>query len=384
MRLVYLYVSNGSTDQPRTMKWSPKILSREAYTHLFPEEGFCHLFRKFIKEKLFNEILVVIESSRSPGYFLIDKGITGLVVPHMEELNNFLYTDDIIWARGGWRSWHNSLQSWQQNHWLLFYRAASNRGAWPFWDIVLDDLTEECSQDGAGRFYYPINKPINPDLFKFDRQKINYDLMIGASHIHDKKGQYKIIPILLEYRKQFGKDLMCIMPGSMKRGTGTSQIIEQINKHNLMVHMPGMISHKTLCDFYNQSRLFVHLGGAGQNDRGPLEAMSCGTPVILANEKYHAPCITGSNTPYSFHVDADEPVLAARQIHYALNMIDNDFHAKVHRYFCAANGIDTVIYPQFSALFKRIFQIPHSEKQKWFDSLLNKEEKTECCPNNQC
>jgi len=166
MRLVYIYVSNGSADVNNIPKWNPDVLSQDPFTLLFPEEGFCYLFKKFIQERLFDEILIAIESSRSPGMFYISQGISGIVVPHINELKKFMRDDDILWARGGWRSWFPFLQEWHdKGRWLLFYRAASNRGAWPFWDIVLDDLKTQCDQDGIGRFYYPINKPINPDIF---------------------------------------------------------------------------------------------------------------------------------------------------------------------------------------------------------------------------
>lgn len=376
-RLVYLYCSNGSADPDKIPKWSETITSHDPFAAHFLDEGFCYLFRQFIAKQLFDEILVVIESSRSPGSFHIGKGITGLVVPHIAKLNNFLRPDDIIWARGGWRSWFEPLKKWHDaRHWLLFYRAASNRGAWPFWDIVLDDLIVECNQDATGRFYYPINKPINPELFfpyQVPKSHNIYDLMIGASHIHDKKGQYKIIPILMEYRKKFDKDLKCVMPGSMKNGLGTSTIRDLACRFDLKIDFPGMVSRHDLNELYNCSRLFVHLGGAGQNDRGPLEAMACGTPVALFMEQYHAPDIRWNHCTRSFHIDADYPERAAQQIHYALSLIDDNWHRGVLQYFHNTHDINTVICPQFSALFNRIFQTPHMDKQTWFDTLLGKE-----------
>lgn len=143
-RLVYVYVSNGAADEQHIPQWCPGVLSSDPFCDRFLEEGFCYLFKKFIERKLFDEILVVIESNRSPGSFYIAPGIKGLVVPHINELRKFLYDDDVLWARGGWKSWFPFLQKWHDDdHWLLFYRAASNRGAWTFWDIVLDDLITE-------------------------------------------------------------------------------------------------------------------------------------------------------------------------------------------------------------------------------------------------
>lgn len=376
-RLVYVYVSNGAADEQHIPQWCPGVISSDPFCDRFLEEGFCYLFNKFIERKLFDEILVVIESNRSPGSFYIAPGIKGLVVPHINELRKFLYDDDVLWARGGWKSWFPFLQKWHDDeHWLLFYRAASNRGAWTFWDIVLDDLITEYAQDNIGRFYYPINKPINPDIFYTYTQVPHghiYDLMIGASHVHDKKGQFKMLPILLEYRKQFGVNLKCVMPGSLKHGVGTSGIAATIKEHGLEVQLPGMVDRRTLRYLYCQSRIFVHCGAGGQNDRGPLEAMSCGTPVMLANEEYHAPCIRYDNSPCTFDINPDNPELAAGQINKALTemfMFRHDFHQMTYNYFQDVNGIDEVIYPQFEQLFSQVLKTPHNRRQDLFDVLL--------------
>jgi len=380
-RLVYLYCSDGAADPGSIPKWSESTPTQNAFANHFPDEGFCYLFERLLDRKVFDEILVVIESNRSPGSRILPSGIRILVVPHVNELKPHMRTDDILWARGGWRSWFMFLQEWHDaGRWLLFYRAASNRGAWTFWDIVLDDLIEECSQDQYGRFYFPINKPIRPDLFFPTGERCTYDLMVGASHVHDKKGQYKILPILMEYREKYGVNLKCVLPGGLKRGVGTSAIHLLVERHKLDVLTPGMIPRQELHHLYCQSKLFVHCGGGGQNDRGPLEAMSCGTPVMLAMEQFHAPFMRARSNFFSFHIDPDDPALSASQIHQALTAItmNNKFHQLTYDTYHAKNGID-VIYPQFAALFEQILKTPHAKRQEWFDSLIKKQEVT-CQP----
>jgi hypothetical protein len=205
-RLVYFYVSNGSTI-PGTIKWSPEQKTHDPFAHHFTQEGFCYLFQKLIDKKIIKDVLVVIESSRHSGSKYLSSNMSILAVPHIDELKPYLREDDIILARGGWRSWFPFLQEWHDlGRWLLFYRAASNRGAWKFWDIVLNDLQTGFAQDKVGRFYYPINKPVDPNLFyPMDEPKI-YDLCIGASHIHEKKGQWKIVAVLDSYKKDTAKN----------------------------------------------------------------------------------------------------------------------------------------------------------------------------------
>jgi len=391
-RLIYLYVSNGAAEYERIPKqytmhgtvdacnvpsWNPRISSTEQFCDRFKEEGFCYLFKKFIERKLFDEILVVIESNRSPGSFKISEGINGLVVPHIDCLWDYVTPDDILWARGGWKSWFPFLEKWHElDRWLLFYRAASNRGAWTFWDIVLDDLRLNYQQDIIGRFYYPFNKPIDPTIFFHRRNPSlfrSFDLMIGASHIHDKKGQWRILSILIEYRKLFGANLMCIMPGSIKRGTETSHIFEVIDRNKLNVHTPGMLSRKQLSEIYASSKIFVHCGAGGQNDRSPLEALFCGTPIMLANPEYHAPCIRPGYCPVSFDIDPKDTTKAAEQIHSVLARSNNEilsFHDQASAYIQSANSIETS-YWQFETLFKRIFSTPHSRRQDLYDIYLD-------------
>lgn len=373
-RLVYLYVSNGSAHPDFIPQWNPDAKSVEPFAHNFQQEGFYFLFCLLLEKRIFDEILIVIESSRSPGNVFLSNQMKILVVPHLNELKPFMRDNDILWARGGWRSWFTFLSEWHdQKRWLLFYRAASNRGAWPFWDIVLDDLRDSFAQDKLGRFYYPISKPTNPMIFSPEKKKIEYDIMIGASHIHDKKGQFRMLRILDEYREKYHKNLKCIMPGSIQRGAGTSTILPTIKSAGLDIFTPGMVPREKLAGFYNQSSLFVHCGGAGQNDRGPLEALSCGTPIMLSMEQYHAPGIRPGKTFGSFLISPDDSMLAAVQVHEALESIKKDetmFRSLTVAAFQYKHGIDDAILPEFMALFRQIQNTPYDKRQEWFNSLL--------------
>lgn len=370
MRLVYIYVSNGSTT-PGTIEWSPEQTTHDPFAFHFGQEGFCHLFKRLIAKKIIQDVLVVIESSRFPGTKYISNNISAIAVPHLDEIKQYLKEDDIVWARCGFRSWFPFLQEWHDlDRWLLFYRAASNRGAWRFWDIVLNDLQTGYSQDIAGRFYYPFNKPINSELFfPMDEPRI-YDLCVGASHIHRKKGQHLIIPILEAYEKKYGLKLKCVVPGAFRQESSYLAFAECSRD----ICLPSMLPKDELRKVYNQSKLFVHCGGAGQNDRGPLEAMCCGTPVMLSNEQYHPGWMHSTSTPYSFHITPEDPDIAAGQINHALTLIDSSkgWREAVKNVFETANGVENVIIPQFEQLFSLIALWPHKERQGMFNQLLEK------------
>lgn len=386
-RLVYLYVSNGSAHPDFIPKWDPKIISSEFFAHNIKDEGFYFLFCLLLEQRVFDEVLIVVESTRSPGHLHLSNQMQVLVVPHISELKKFMRDGDILWARGGWRSWFAFLEEWHdQDRWLLFYRAATNRGTWNFWDIVFDDLRTEFAQDEAGRFYYPIKKPINPTIFAPISKKRNYDVMIGASHVHDKKRQYLMIEVLKEYYKKYHTNLHCVLPGSIHRGVYTASIIPSIAKYNLDVTLTGMVNHHQLAALYNDCSIFVHCGVGGQNDRGPLEALSCGTPIMLANEQYHAPCIRPFKTFGSFPIEPDNPQLAAEQIHQLLEKIkaaEEKFRDITFASFQMGSGIDDVILPQFSYLFKQILNTPHNKRQEWFNSLLKGQRAYEASGNDK-
>lgn len=364
-RLIYCYVSNGAADPDNVPQWNPITKSHDPFASHWNEEGFCYLFRRLLEEKILDQVLVVIESNRSPGYGTIDppcEGMSMLVVPHINQLDVFTKPGDVLWARGGWRSWYEYLKNWHDTgNWLLFYRAASNRGAWTFWDIVFDDLIKKPDLDEHNRFYYPINKPINPNVFFNTGEKQIYDLCLGASHVSDKKGQWRMVEALVEYKKMYGKNLKCILPGGFSKGEMTNTIFPNIEKHKLDVNVVGMTTRKSMNVIYNQSKLFLHGGGAGQNDRGPLEAMSVGCPVMITRPEIHAPFIT--KVPYNFSLSTD-PNEMARQIHFALQVVTHElWRANVRLNYHLHNDIEKVIIPQFKKVFDLVFRTEYKDRK---------------------
>ena len=61
-RLVYLYVSNGSSPYPTDFDMN--VLTVDHFASMFPQEGFCSLFRLLIDDGVFDEVggLEVVKS----------------------------------------------------------------------------------------------------------------------------------------------------------------------------------------------------------------------------------------------------------------------------------------------------------------------------------
>jgi len=351
MRLVFLY--HADKHAPRS---GLPILYNQKATNRFvegvKEEGYFWLLKRMLETKVVDEILLVVESTEGQGHINYMSNFTGWVLPDINQFDPHLREDDIIWCRGGHRSNHDFLvRASKKDHWLMLYAANTGRQRWKFWNIILTD-SGVTSIDKRGRFWFYWKKPINPEIFKLINQERIYDICVGASHIQDKKGQWKIIEALIKYKKKFNKNLKCVLPGAFRHGIHSNFIEDKINKYSLDVNVTGLLSRPDLAKILNQSKLFIHAGSSGENDRGPLEAMRCGCYLIIANPKYHSP-ITYSN-PHISYVFKDEHSFkeTAFEIDWSLVNWNGDIPKKVVDYYELVSGFETVVLPEMTELIK--------------------------------
>lgn len=54
------------------------------------------------------------------------------------------------------------------------------------------------------------------------------------------------------------------------------------------VHLLGPIAHEMVSALYDSTHIFVHASATGSIDKAPLEALSCGVPVVTMNAEYPA------------------------------------------------------------------------------------------------
>jgi len=350
MRLVYIYTCDGAAEYgyPYDLEKAPVTTSHYAKT--FDTEGTYFLFKRMLEEKIVDHITVFIEGARTPGVWkAFGPDMPMYVVPSIASVEKYLRPDDILYVRGGFRSWYPLLEKVCGDHWTLFYGAATQRWKWLFWDVIFDDLVAENFLDESQRAHIVFHKPTNPTLFKLIKQDKLYDICVGASHIHDKKGQWRTVSALVEHRRKFLKDLQCIMPGRFFHGTHTNLIPKVIEDNELEIEFPGMLQRVDMAKIYSRCRLYVHLATAGQNDRGPLEAMRCGTPVLIGFPQYHPPWMGKAPGISELAKRPNDPVQTAVDIHEMLQRAAEkkdvfEYHEKV-------TGIDQVILPSMDRLF---------------------------------
>lgn len=314
----------------------------------FATEGMHYLFMKLAQWQAVDEIDVIIESYRANG---IKQFLPNYLCRNVDKVHPcMLRPGDVVFIRGGFKPWLPFIDYCQKNRvWLMFYGANTGRERWPFWDIVFDDLSgHHCRFDNAGRVYLDWPKPTNPEIFNYDSSaQLAWDVCIGASHIHDKKGQWRGVEIARAYREIFGEYLYCVMPGALRRGEKTHAMLRRMG--GLDIDMPGMVPRERLGGIYGASSIFLHLGTGGQGDRGPMEAMACGCPVIIGYPKYHSPYV--SRAPAGRVADPDDFEAIAMMIREMLPAIDHGKRAEVARYFDSHFSIENVLVPRMRRLF---------------------------------
>jgi len=341
MRLIFVYTRQDATTTPEH----------------FMADGLYHMFRRMVEEKIIDDVWVIIEQCGWWRKIELSENVFWAETTDIHFLPDGIIPDisgdAAIWVRGGFKP--TVFYEWCRacDFWLLFYGANTGRERWPFWDIVLDDLSGETRIDinpkspHYKRLYLDYVKPINPDVFRPLGLERKYDVCIGASHITDKKGQWMAIDGIIECQKRFGRRLKCVMPGAIRRGVQTSGIEAKIKRHGLDVDRPGMVPREHLARILNQSRLFLHCGG-GQNDRSLSEAAACGCRIIFTRPDRHSPVIRSVGEVAVHHHDS-----VALAIHTALSFMPagNGYHEVLPGKYMERAGIENVILPRMRALF---------------------------------
>jgi len=353
MRLIFLYMSYGPAKEGTNQPWDRTCTSHNRFVQdgWLPTEGYFYMLKRMLETKIIDDLIIFIESNRTPGCKMID-GIPVYVIPEIKYVEEFLEEGDVIFARGGFRTWFNFLTRMQiKGHWLLLYAANTGRSRWKFWDIVFDDIKGKHWWDSRQRFFFGFKKPINPNIFKPMKTQRDFDVCVGASHIHDKKAQWKAINAL-------DPEWKCVMPGALKKGVHTNHIIPTIKERGLNVETPGMVPRVKLNEYYNRSKVFVYLGNSGQNDRGPLEAMSVGCPIILGGTSRHSPVLWENKVGCHIVESPNDPEAVKQTIREMLGLHTEGLRIHNQVYFDNVSGLETVILPEMEELFGIIRENP--------------------------
>ena len=340
-RLIFLYVSDGAAKEEEAEKfWAgPKVETRNRFATSVEQEGYYAVLSMLRSRGVVKDVVIVVESTRSPGSRKTKEGIRIYTVPHISIFNQFMKPNDIIWVRGGWRSWHKWLLGNVGKRWQMVYAANTGREKWKFWDVNLNDLCSQNYMDPHNRYQYKYIKPINPGVFKYLGYKLEYDIQICASRITHRKGQHYTLEAMVALKKM-GYNARAYMPGNFPSLGYRQKCLDLISKHKLNVELPGMVSRKVICTKMNQSRIFTHLGGGGQGDRSPLEAAQCGCPILIASPHRHADYVTNPVLSPVGVANINDPLETAHRSKFVIDEFSHDDRKRIHNKFQVLGGID--------------------------------------------
>lgn len=367
-KLIYFYVSDGARSEGARIRWDINKISTNKYAQNIANEGMFQLWDKLAKKGIFAHACTFIDSMRGQhGHIKITPESTVYSVPHLEDILNLISPEDIIIARGGFKPWYNVLQELKdRGNWILFYRANTNRHPWPFWDVTLNDLIPKPSR-AANRLHINFSKPVNEDLFfPIPETAKKYDVLLNASHIHTKKGQHRFIRAAVVHKRLYGKNISICLPGGFIRSWAKQEILNNIKEHSLDVYMPGGVPREKLNILMNESRFYAHIGAGGQNDRGCLEAMRCGLPVMISNIKAFAPFVYANET---FTTRIPTNATGSEIAEKAYNMLGYckegiNLHERTAEYYLKNNGMKEIVIPKMEKLFNHIFAIGKPNREE--------------------
>lgn len=290
MNVVFLFMAQGNAVPGSTPDdWEPREPCHPMYHEDFAHEGYFKLMGDLLRNGVIPELQIFYESNHGPGLakWVDHPKAHCAVIPEIRFAEPYIREDTVVFVRGGFKHWHDWLMKYKSKNWLMLYAANTGRGRWNWWDIILDDLGMTCNKDRFGRLYLPFIKPIDDEFFCPTVDDYRWDIMMGSSHIHDKKGQWRVLEVMKAYEKRYNKRPNAVLPGAPRRGLKTNELLQSIHSKEWDIPMPGHVSRAELKLIYNQSRIALFLGSHGQNDRGPLEALACGTPVMIGSPGYH-------------------------------------------------------------------------------------------------
>lgn len=353
-KLVFLFMSRSSASPNTTERKIPTNSCGKYYIDAFKEECYFKMLEELLKIGVIDKLDIFYESNIQPGLanWINDKRVYSEVIPEIRFVKDYIDDDSIIFVRGGFKHWYELLLSYKSKNWLMLYAANTGREKWPFWDIILNDTNSNTNIiDTNGRYYFRFIKPTNEEVFYYKNISPIYDACIGASHIHDKKGQYHALEAIKILNEDLSNNFSFVMPGAPRGGLNTNKMFNEL-KFIKNVNYIGYVSKPQLCDIFNMSKLFIHMGNHGQNDRSVLEALACGTPVVIKSPMYH-------DFDLKYHADifpeGDNPLKLANYLKEKLKKYDQLDKERIFREYKNNYGFKEIVIPRMARLLNFMF-----------------------------
>ena len=351
--ILFLYANKNIASQP-SHNWRNHDAGGR-YEH-YSQDGYFQMFEQLLGKGIISKLTILFESRVEPGKTDFIRGAESYVIPRFdrETLKSFIGPDTIIFCLGVSKHWIELLKPYKGLNWLILYGANTGKERWSLWDILFDDLSLRNAGNRFDQYSFPFIQPINEHIFKHKGFAPKFDICIGASNIHDEKGQYKVVKLLKRYAHRYGSYPKCVMPGYIRRSLETTSMCETVFiKKNCV--MPGRQNRCRISDIMNQSKIFIHLGTKIQNDMSLAEAWACGCKLIFAAKHRFSPYFVpdGKNI---IHFKPDCVSENSSILHDILNAESNRY-SDLSRQLNIENykgsmGFQEMVMPRIELLFK--------------------------------
>lgn len=132
----------------------------------------------------------------------------------------------------------------------------------------------------------PIYRPLPKDQAKQQTKEIfqlDQDFILFVSTIEPRKNLPGLLQAYRRLRDDYKREELLVLVGG--NGWLWEEVYETVDRLNLKQHVLflGHVNSEDLVYLYNSARLFVHPAFYEGFGLPPLEAMSCGVPVIVSN-----------------------------------------------------------------------------------------------------
>lgn len=134
----------------------------------------------------------------------------------------------------------------------------------------------------ANKIFKPLDKNTSTTFIK-NKYNLNKNFILYLGGFSDRKNVHGLITAFSKAYKSFNNDVDLVILGSYK--DSSQKLVKLMRKFNMESHIKfvGFVPEIELPIFYNAATAFVYPSTYEGFGLPPLEAISCGTPVITSN-----------------------------------------------------------------------------------------------------
>lgn len=171
-------------------------------------------------------------------------------------------------------------QAWRKTNHIIAVSEATKQDSIKMLGVPEKKIT--VIHEAANPIYCPLPKDEAQRLAK-EKYKIDQDFILFVSTIEPRKNLPGLLQAYRRLRDDYKRDEILVLAG--RNGWLWEEVYETVEQLDLKKYVAflGRVPSEDLVYLYNAARLFVHPSFYEGFGLTPLEAMTCGTPVIVSN-----------------------------------------------------------------------------------------------------